>query len=337
MCMLKNIIKTIGILFAFVCIGAGCIPQANLPNIFSSSSTTPPPTTTSTDTMPPTTTINEKPTLQTFVSEIGGFELQYPTKMVKGITPGPSVLYLSFPPSDLVNTTLIEATINVEFNTRKTIAACTTVYTNVQGMLQKNPTDTMDASTSTMQKNNLEFFRSTSENAGAGSLYHTTTYELFNNQKCFSFTLKLQSPIDINSTKTAPLFNKQPFIDVFEDIISSFKLLLASSTVQSNTPTATQNMVLTLNNNNNIITLNVGDAFLINLGDDSYEWTMAPNNSSMISLVKNTALVKGAQGLYRAEKIGETELSFVGEPLCRKSTPACTMPSKLFRVKIIVK
>jgi hypothetical protein len=59
-------------------------------------------------------------------------------------------------------------------------------------------------------------------------------------------------------------------------------------------------------------------------------------NPSVVSRVVNILVVQGAQGVYEAKQPGQTTLSAVGEPPCRKSTPPCMAPSRIFRMTIVV-
>ena len=79
-----------------------------------------------------------------------------------------------------------------------------------------------------------------------------------------------------------------------------------------------------------------GDSFLLNLGDEIYEWSATVGNQDVISLKVGVMVIKGAQGLYDALAPGTTTLTAVGDPLCRKASPPCGTPTVLFKVTIVV-
>ncbi len=93
---------------------------------------------------------------------------------------------------------------------------------------------------------------------------------------------------------------------------------------------------ITLEDNGKTFNLKVGDAFLLNLGTDRYEWTVTIDNESVLHLKMGMMVIKGAQGIYDALAPGTVTLSATGDPLCLKSKPACASPSILFTVNIIV-
>jgi hypothetical protein len=104
------------------------------------------------------------------------------------------------------------------------------------------------------------------------------------------------------------------------------------------TPTpepTSESLVVTLNDKDKIITLKVGQRFLLKLGE-TYDWTVIPDDPTILSRVPNVMVVRGAQGLYEAHKAGQTVLAAQGDPACLKSTPPCKAPSILVRFKIVV-
>lgn len=103
----------------------------------------------------------------------------------------------------------------------------------------------------------------------------------------------------------------------------------------TSTEPVSQTQTVTLDNDGQTITLRTGDQFLLKLGDQ-YEWTIEVADPTIVSRVVNITVVKGAQGVYEAHQAGETTLSASGDPLCRKSQPPCAMPSRLFRIQIVV-
>jgi len=103
----------------------------------------------------------------------------------------------------------------------------------------------------------------------------------------------------------------------------------------SSTPTAVSTQTVTLADDGLTITLHVGDSFLLKLGDD-YTWTPTVDDETIVSLAKGIAVVRGAQGVYDALKVGKTALTAAGDPVCRQGTPPCERPSRVFKIQIIV-
>ena len=93
--------------------------------------------------------------------------------------------------------------------------------------------------------------------------------------------------------------------------------------------------ILTLGQNNQEITLQKGERFLLNLGSN-YDWSLNVGNNTVISRVPNVMVMQGAQGLFEAHNGGKTILEATGDPPCLKATPRCGMPSILFKVTVIV-
>ncbi len=93
---------------------------------------------------------------------------------------------------------------------------------------------------------------------------------------------------------------------------------------------------VTLNDNGKTLNLRVGDSFLLNLGTDVYDWDVAIDDQSVISLHMGVLVVKGAQGIFDAHTPGTANLTAVGNPQCLKSNPPCMMPSIMFRITVIV-
>jgi hypothetical protein len=93
---------------------------------------------------------------------------------------------------------------------------------------------------------------------------------------------------------------------------------------------------ITLADKGKTFTLHPGDSFLLNLGMDTFDWTVDIDNQNVLSLVKGVMVIRGAQGIYKANNAGQAVLTAVGNPLCRNSVPACEAPSILFRITVIV-
>ena len=92
---------------------------------------------------------------------------------------------------------------------------------------------------------------------------------------------------------------------------------------------------ITLEDNGKTITLNVGEQFLLKLGE-TYDWDIEIDDQSIARRVHNIMVVRGAQGVYEAHQQGNATLSAIGNPLCLYSEPACKAPSILFKLDIHV-
>jgi hypothetical protein len=93
--------------------------------------------------------------------------------------------------------------------------------------------------------------------------------------------------------------------------------------------------IVTLDNNNQLITLHPGENFLLKLGE-TYQWEPVIDNQDVISRAMTFAVIRGAQGLYSAHQPGTATLTATGDPLCRQTKPACAMPSIVFTLHIEV-
>jgi hypothetical protein len=102
------------------------------------------------------------------------------------------------------------------------------------------------------------------------------------------------------------------------------------------TPQAVPAGGITLEENGKTFIVHPGDAFLLNLGMDTYDWTVNIDDQNVLSREKNIMVIRGAQGIYQAINPGQAVLSAVGDPLCRASKPACMAPSIMFSVTVIV-
>lgn len=92
---------------------------------------------------------------------------------------------------------------------------------------------------------------------------------------------------------------------------------------------------ITLANDGQTIPLAVGESFLLRLGDE-YTWRVRVEDMGVVGRVIGVSVMRGAQGLFRANASGQTTISASGDPLCREQQPACAAPSRLFRVTIVV-
>ncbi len=100
------------------------------------------------------------------------------------------------------------------------------------------------------------------------------------------------------------------------------------------TPSATRRV--TLDDGGQTLQLQAGQRFLLALGT-GFDWTVTVGDPYVVSRVADVPVPEGAQGIYEAKQPGRTTLTAVGDPPCRKATPPCGAPSRLFRVEIVVR
>jgi len=96
-----------------------------------------------------------------------------------------------------------------------------------------------------------------------------------------------------------------------------------------------QPTTITQENNDQTIELNVGDTFLLKLGEE-HMWNVEIDNDDVVSRVKNIAVIRGAQGIYEAKMPGSVTLSASGDLPCREEVPPCAAPTILFKIQINV-
>jgi predicted small lipoprotein YifL len=118
-------------------------------------------------------------------------------------------------------------------------------------------------------------------------------------------------------------------------IIVSVALMACGGSSPSNTPPADSSKTVTLSDDGQTITLRVGESFLLKLGED-YNWTATVDDQTIVSRAKNIAVIRGAQGVYDALRVGKTNLTAVGDPPCRQANPPCEQPSRVFKIQIVV-
>lgn len=94
-------------------------------------------------------------------------------------------------------------------------------------------------------------------------------------------------------------------------------------------------ITITQENNDQTIKLNVGDTFLLKLGEE-HMWNIEIDNDDVVSRVKNIAVIRGAQGVYEAKMPGSAILSAAGDLPCRDEVPPCAAPTILFKIQINV-
>jgi hypothetical protein len=138
---------------------------------------------------------------------------------------------------------------------------------------------------------------------------------------------------------TAPAQSQGGGVDVPPIICNCPAILLSplvEATEDGSGPWDIPSNAVTMADNNKTFAMHQGDSFLLNLGMDTFDWTVDIDNQNVLTRVKGVMVIRGAQGIYQANRPGQAQLTAIGNPLCRNSVPACEMPSILFRITVIV-
>lgn len=86
--------------------------------------------------------------------------------------------------------------------------------------------------------------------------------------------------------------------------------------------------------NGRTIDLQVGQTFLLALGNN-LDWNVTVADPTVVSRVVNVLVVRGAQGIYRANRVGQTSLTATGRPICAPNQ-ACPMFIQVVKVELAV-
>jgi|GEM_PF-2054595 len=135
--------------------------------------------------------------------------------------------------------------------------------------------------------------------------------------------------------------NRQQAIELpIQQMISTFvwTSVAAQTPVQFQAQTQPQpqaTKTITMANNQTNVALHIGDTLLLQLGAN-YNWTIRVVDSSIVAMESGITLPSADQGIFKALKSGGTDLTAVGDPLCRAATPACGAPSVTFNIHVMV-
>ena len=92
---------------------------------------------------------------------------------------------------------------------------------------------------------------------------------------------------------------------------------------------------VTMADNGSTLVLTAGQSFVLKLSA-SLKWNVSIADPSIISQAQTFAAIPGAQGMYVAQRTGQTELSAVGTAICAPGQ-MCPMFVVLFKLTIVVK
>lgn len=79
-----------------------------------------------------------------------------------------------------------------------------------------------------------------------------------------------------------------------------------------------------------------GQRFLLALGGPPPTWRVIVSDTGVLRRVPNVMVVRGAQGIYRARRVGTVVLTAVSRYACASTHPACRPSDRVFRVRIQV-
>lgn len=222
------------ILGSLLLIGAGCNTLTPFSSGNESVGTTTPPTNSTT----PSSILPKKNDSEwkLFKSEATKFEISYPSNLIEAGAPSPFIVFLSFPKSLYQGTNLINTKITVDYKKSNPLNDCLANYNTVKNYLKKYSTNPRQAKIAKVNKNSLLFYRSESQDLGNESIYHIIDYELPYQGSCYKITLGLQT-LDRAQEEAQSLieFNKLEFVNIFEGIVSTFKILTSDTSSTSTT------------------------------------------------------------------------------------------------------
>jgi hypothetical protein len=91
-------------------------------------------------------------------------------------------------------------------------------------------------------------------------------------------------------------------------------------------------VVLLASDAGSVVELHVGERFVLLLGQyTGTDWQVRLSDPGVLQRVGSDG-----QGVYQAAMPGETELTVIGDPTCRRARPACGAPSRAVRFVVRV-
>jgi hypothetical protein len=96
-------------------------------------------------------------------------------------------------------------------------------------------------------------------------------------------------------------------------------------------------LTVTIDDGGKTIDLRVGERFLLILKKSNLEWETTVQDSTILKKVTDVDVIAGAQGVFEAQRVGQTKLDAIGNFPCAKLTPPCNMPSLQFELGVVVR
>lgn len=92
--------------------------------------------------------------------------------------------------------------------------------------------------------------------------------------------------------------------------------------------------VITRADDGGTVLLRAGDHFRLQLGEE-FNWKVDVSDPSIVRRISDVPVVRGSQGIYAAERVGETDVIATSSLNCAPDQP-CPALAALFRVRIVV-
>jgi hypothetical protein len=93
---------------------------------------------------------------------------------------------------------------------------------------------------------------------------------------------------------------------------------------------------ITIEDGDKTIEVRVGERIMLVLKDETLEWVAGVQDSTILKKVTDADIIPGAQGIFEAQRAGQTKLFAQGDPRCGKLTPPCQSPSFFFQLNVVV-
>ncbi|HEX8183335.1 MAG TPA: hypothetical protein VF747_01250, partial [Blastocatellia bacterium] len=91
---------------------------------------------------------------------------------------------------------------------------------------------------------------------------------------------------------------------------------------------------VTIDDGGKTVELRVGERFLLVLKKDDFLWETTVQDSTVLKKLSDVEVIAGAQGIFEAQRAGQTKLNALGESPCSKLSPPCRMPSIFFELNV---
>jgi hypothetical protein len=96
-----------------------------------------------------------------------------------------------------------------------------------------------------------------------------------------------------------------------------------------------QSRTVTTSDDGQTVLARVGDQLVLDLAGGA-AWTFSVDDPTILGRLVNVVPPAGADAVFTARRPGPATLQASGEPSCRQAQPACSTPSKSFRITVAV-